>query len=139
MGTLVCAPTFSGYLVANSPHGLGYLVGIHAASTGIEDIFIDSTLAIDLIGCAALDDTSLLEDINLVGIDDLPDVVGDNNHSASALDGINACLDLLGGNSIETGCRFVKEDDGWILNEHTGDSHTLLLSAAELEGTGLET
>ena len=55
--------------------GLGYLVGIHAAGTGVEDVLIDATLLIDLRGSARLHHTALMEDLVVTGINYLADVI----------------------------------------------------------------
>ena len=114
------------------------LVGVHAACAGIEDVLVESALAIDVLWRAGLYDVSLLEDIDMVGIDDLADVVGDDDDGAPLLDGIDGRLDLLGGDGVEAGGGFVEEDDGWVLEEHAGYGDALLLAAAELLGIGLE-
>ena len=84
-----------------------YLVDIHAAGTGIEDVLIDTTLTIDLLGRTLLNHPALLEHVDLISIDNLPYVVGDDDDSSSLFDGINRCLDLLSGNGIERGRRLV--------------------------------
>ena len=116
----------------------GNLVDIHTAGTGIDDVLVESALLIDIGWMTGLHKATALEDENLVGIDNLADVVRDDDDGASALDSIDAGLDLFGGNGIETGGRFVEEDDGGILDEHAGDGNALLLTAAELESCGLE-
>ena len=55
----------------------------------------------------------------------------DDDHRAVALDGVDTCLDLLGGDGVERGGRLVEEDDRRILQEHTRDGDTLLLTARE--------
>ena len=88
---------------------------------------------VDLCGRAALNDTALFEHVDFVSINDLTDVVRNDNHRAALLDGIKAGLDLFGGDGIEAGGGFIKEDDGGILDEHAGNGHALLLTAAELQ------
>ena len=51
------------------------LIYIHASRTGIENVLIESALLIDLSGTACLYHAALLQHIDLVGIDDLSDVV----------------------------------------------------------------
>ena len=117
---------------------MGNLIYVHAACAGIEDFLVEASLAVDFVGCAALHYVSFLEDIDLVGIDDLSDVVGDDDDGAPGFDGIDAGLDLLSGHGVEAGGGFVEEDDGWVLDEHAGDGYALLLASAELQGLGLE-
>lgn len=74
----------------------------------------------------------------MVGIDDLSDVMRDDDDGATLFDGIDRGLDLFGGDGIETGCWLIEEDDRWILDEHTGNSNTLLLTTTELQGHGVE-
>ena len=111
----------------------GNLVDIHAAGTGVEDVFVEAALMVDLRGRATLYDAPLLENVDLVGIDNLADVVRNDDYRAALLDGIDAGLDLLGGYGIEAGGGFIEEDDGGILDEHAGNGHALLLTAAELQ------
>ena len=85
-----------------------------------------------------LNHPTLLEHVDLVGIDDLTNVMRDDNHRATLFDGIDRGLDLLGGDGIEAGGGLVEEDNGRILDEHTGDGDALLLAATELESSGLE-
>ena len=56
----------------------------------------------------------------------------DDDDRAVLLDGVDACLDLFGGNGIQTGGRLVEEDDRWILEEHAGNGDALLLTARKL-------
>ena len=62
----------------------------------------------------------------------------DDDDGAVLLDGVDTVLDLLGSDGIERGSRLVEEDDGWVLDEHTGDGHTLLLTAREHRSFRLE-
>ena len=82
---------------------------------------------------------TLLEHVDVVGIDNLADVVRDDDDGAARLDGIDARLDLFGGDGVETGGGLVEEDDGRVLEKHTGDGDALLLSATELQRLCLET
>ncbi len=82
---------------------------------------------------------TLLEHVDVVGIDNLADVVRDDDDGAARLDGIDARLDLFGGDGIETGGGLVEENDGRVLEEHTGDGDALLLSTTELQCLCLKT
>ena len=87
--------------------GSSDLVSIHATGAGIEDVLIESALLVDFRWLARLYHPSLLQHIDLVGINDLSDVVRNDDYRASLLDGINRGLDLFGGDGIEAGRRFV--------------------------------
>lgn len=117
----------------------GNLVDVHAAGAGIEDILIDTSLGVDFLWCALLNHPTLLEHVDLVGIDDLANVMRDYNDGTPLFDGIDRGLDLFGGDGIKAGGRLVEEDNRWILDKHTGDGDTLLLATTELEGCRLET
>ena len=124
---------------SSTPYGAGDFVDVHAAGAGIEDVFVDTALLVDLLGLAALHHMALLEHVDVVGIDDLADVVRDDDDGAARLDGVDTRLDLFGGDGIETGGGLVEEDDGRVLEKHTGDGDALLLSATELQRLCLKT
>ena len=121
-----------------SPQSVGYLVHIHAAGGCVEYLLVQPALTIDLCRCAVLHGVAGIEHIERIGVDYLPDVVADNNHCATLLDGIDGSLYLLRGDSVEAGRRLVQEYDGGILQEHAGNGNPLLLAAAQLQGIGLE-
>ena len=106
-------------------------VNVEAAGRGIDNVFIDATFLVEFIGIARLFHASIAEGVNHIGVNDLTDAVADDDDGAVALDGIDACFDLFGGNSIEAGGGLVEENDGGILEEHAGNGDALLLSAAE--------
>ena len=56
-------------------YGAGNLIDVHAAGAGIEDIFVDTALLVDLLGLATLHHMTLFEHVDVVGIDNLTDVV----------------------------------------------------------------
>ena len=87
-------------------HHACYLVGIHAAGAGIEDFLVAPTLAVDVLRRSTLYHATLLQHVDLVGIDYLADVVGDDDDGSAALDGVEARLNLLGGNGVEAGRRW---------------------------------
>ena len=62
----------------------------------------------------------------------------DDDDGAVFLDGVDAVLDLLGGDGIEAGGGLVKEDDGRVFEEHARNGHTLLLTAREIGGVVVE-
>ena len=111
----------------------GNLIDVHASGTGIDDVLVEPALLIDGLWLARLNDAPMLEHVDLVGIDDLPDVMRDDDHRTSALDGVDAGLNLLCGDGVEAGRRLVEEDDRRVLDEHAGDGYALLLAATELE------
>ena len=95
-----------------SPQSVGYLVHVHAAGGGIENLFVQSALLIHLGGCAVLHRVAGVEHIEGVRINNLPDIVADNYHRPPLLDSIDGGLNLLCGDGIKAGRRLVKEDDG---------------------------
>ena len=121
-----------------SPQSVGYLVHVHAAGGGVEYLLVQPALPIDLCRCAVLHCVAGVEHVERVGVDYLPDVVADNNHCATLLDGIDGSLYLLRRDGVEAGRRLVQEYDGGILQEHAGNGNPLLLTAAQLQGIGLE-
>lgn len=90
-------------------------------------------MLVDVVGRAVLYHMTCVEDIDIVGVDDLADVVAYDDDCAILLDGIDGGFYLLGGDGIEACGGFVEEDDGRVFEEHASDGDALLLSAAELE------
>lgn len=62
-----------------------------------------------------------------------------NDDGAVLLYRVYTILDLLSGDSVEAGSRLIKEYDRWIFNKHSGNSHSLLLSARQFRRLALET
>ena len=114
------------------------LLDVQAAGRGVNDVFVDAAFFIYSIGIARLLHMTRLEGIDHLAVDDLRDAVRDDDDGAVFFDGVEAVLDLLGGNGIEAGCGLIQEDDGRVLQEHTGDGDTLLLPAREVAGLVLE-
>ena len=56
-----------------------------------------------LIRIASLLNTSVLERIDDVAVDDLRDTMGDDDDGSVFLDSVDAILDLLGGDGVQTG------------------------------------
>ena len=108
------------------------LLNVQTPGGGVDDILVDAALFVDFVGVAALLHTAILERVDVVGVDNLRDAVRDDDDGAVFLDSVDAVLDLLGGDGVETGRRLVQEDDGRVLEEHTGDGHALLLPAGEV-------
>ena len=91
----------------------------------------------ELVVGAAFLHVAFFHDIDAVRIHDLGEAVGDDDHSAALLDGVERVLDLLGGDGVEAGGGLVEEDDGRVFEEEPGDGDALLLAATELLGVGL--
>ncbi len=86
---------------------------------------------------AAFYRAALLHDVDAVGVHDLGEAVGDDDHRAALLDGVERVLDLLGGNGVEGGGGLVEEDDGRVFEEKPGNGNALLLPARQLLSIGL--
>ena len=65
--------------------------------------------------------------------------MGDDNHRTTSLDPIQTALNLLRRHSIKRCRRFVQENDRRILQEHTRNCDTLLLTARKRSGLTAET
>ena len=50
-------------------------VGVHASGAGVEDVLVESALTVNLVGGAALHHASRLQHVEVVGVDNLADVV----------------------------------------------------------------
>ena len=70
---------------------------------------------------------AFFHDVDAVRIHDLGEAVGDDDHRAALLDGIERVFDLLGGDGVEAGGGLVEEDDGRVFEEEPGDGDALLL------------
>lgn len=102
-------------LKSPSPNSLRNLFDIQAPRRSVDNLFVDAAFLVDFVGVATLLHATVFERVNVVGIDDLRDAVRDDDDGAVLLDSVDAVLDLLGGNGIETGRGLVKEDDGGFL------------------------
>ena len=95
-------------------HRVRYFVGVHASGAGVENFFVESAAAVHLVGSAALFHVSGLQHVEVVGVDNLADVVRDYDDGAVFLDGVDGGFNLLGGDGVEAGGGLVEEDDGRI-------------------------
>ena len=74
-----------------------------------------------LVG-ALLDDASVVEDDDLVGIADGGEAVGNDESGAPLHDAVHAALDELLGTGVDGGGCLVEDKDGWVGNGSTGNS-----------------
>ena len=118
-----------------SPYRLRNLLDIQAPRRGVDDVLVDAAFAVDFVGVAAFLHATVLEGVDVVGVNDLRDAVGDDDDRAVLLDSVAAVLDLLGGDGVQAGGGLIQEDDGRVLEEHAGDGHALLLPAGKVGGT----
>ena len=81
---------------------------------------------------ALLDDVTVVEDDDLVGITDGGEAVGDDEGGAPLHDGVHALLHQLLSAGVDRGGRLVKDEDGGIGDSGTGDGKELALSLAEV-------
>ena len=81
---------------------------------------------------AALLHSALLQGIYHLAVDNLRDAVRYDYDCPVLLDGVDTVFDLLRGDGIKRGRGLIKEDDGRILQEHPGDSDSLLLTARQI-------
>lgn len=103
-----------GWSLRGVADGGGYFVYVKATGAGVEDVAVDATAPVELVGWTVLLHMAGAERVDDVSIDYLADVVGNDDDGATALDGFDAGFDLLGGYGVEAGGGFVKEDDGWV-------------------------
>ena len=96
---------------------VGELFDVEAAGGGIYDVLVDSAFLVETVRIARLLDTSVLEGVDDVAVDDLGDAVRDHDDCPVTLYGVDAGLDLLGSNRVKAGCRLVEEDDRRVLEE----------------------
>ena len=86
---------------------------------------------------AAFHHVAFFHDVDAVRIYDLGEAVGDDDHRAALLDGVERVFDLLGSDGVEAGGGLVEEDDGRVFEEKPGNGDALLLPAAQLLGIAL--
>lgn len=70
---------------------------------------------------ALLDDVTVVEDDDLVGITDGTQTVGDDEGGAPLHEGVHATLHHLLGTGVDTGGRLVENEDGGIADGGTGN------------------
>ena len=120
-----------------SPNRFSNLLNVQTPRRSVDDVFVDAALLVDFVGVAVLLHAAVLERVDVVGVNDLRDAVGDDDDGAILLDGVDAVLDLLGGDGIEAGGGLIEEDDGRILDEHAGNGDALLLTTSSCVASGL--
>ena len=87
---------------------------------------------------ALLDDATVVEDDDLVGITDSREAMGDDESGASLHDGVHAPLYELFGTGVYRGCCLVENEDGGIGNGSAGNSQQLALSHTEVTSVATE-
>src|SRR5579883_2495323 len=87
-----------------------------------------AALGDELAERALFDDSSVLEDENLVGIADCGEPVGDDERGAALRGGLERELQLALGFGIERRTCFVEDHDRWILEQSAGDCQPLALA-----------
>ena len=80
---------------------------------------------------AVLDDATFLQHVDYIRVDDLRDAVRNDHHGAVFFNRVQTVLDLLGGDGVEAGGRFVQEDDRRVFRKEPRDGDALLLPAGE--------
>lgn len=80
-----------------------------------------------------LDDPSLVQDDDLVGLDDGREPVRDDERRAPAYGGREVPLDLLLGGRVERGCRLVEDDQAAVLEHGSREGDTLLLATGQAQ------
>ena len=82
---------------------------------------------------AALDDATVLEDDDLVGVDHRRKPMGDHQRGAALRDLLQALLQRPLGAAVEGRGRLVEDQDRRVLEQDAGDGDPLLLAARQLE------
>jgi hypothetical protein len=80
---------------------------------------------------ALLDDLSLLEYADEVGVADGGESVGDDEGGASFQEAIHVALDHALGFAVQGACRFVEDQHRGFVVERLGDRHALRLAAGD--------
>ena len=86
--------------------GLGQFFDVETAGGGVDDVLVDTALAVEFVGVAALLYAPLLEGVHHLAVDDLGDGMGDDDDGAVLLDGVDGGLDLLRGDGVQRGRRW---------------------------------
>ena len=81
---------------------------------------------------AALGDSAVVEDDDLIGVDDRRKAVGDHHRGAAPGDSVERFLDGLLGAAVERRGGFVEDQDRGVLEQGAGDGDALLLAADSL-------
>ena len=118
------------FLVINRPSNL---LNIETPCRSINDFLVDAAFLVDLVRIARFFHMTGLESVNHLTVDDLRDAVRDDDDGTVFLDSVEAVLDLLGSDGIETGGRLIQKDDGRVLEEHARDGNALLLTTERSE------
>lgn len=93
----------------------------------------------DLGRCAIFDETTEVhEGGEVADAHRLLHVVGDDHDGVALADFVDEFFDTQGGDGIESRARFIEEEHLGIGHDRTSDAETLLLSAAEPQGAGVE-
>ena len=77
------------------------------------------------------DDMAMVHDDDEIGIDDGGETVGDGDDGTVFHQRVKRLLDKMFRSSIESGCRFVENENRWILEQCAGDGETLFLAAGK--------
>jgi hypothetical protein len=80
---------------------------------------------------AVFDGATFLQHVDDVRVNYLRDAVRDYHHGAFFFNRVQAVLNLLGGDGVKAGGRFVQEDDRRVFQKEPRDGDALLLSAGE--------
>jgi len=99
----------------------------------VDEVLVDSSHVDELLVVALLDDLTVLENHNLVGILDGTESVGNDDDGLASLVNqlIESSLDLEFRLSVKGRSSFIKENDVRVANESSGNSHSLLLASRE--------
>ena len=82
---------------------------------------------------AAFDQRAFIEDKDAVGVDDGGEAVCDDEAGAVFGDLVERVLDLFFGVAVERAGGFVEDENGRVLENGTGDRHSLLLAAGKFQ------
>ncbi len=75
-----------------SPYRFRNLLNVQTPRRSVNDVFVDASFLVDFVGVAVLFHTAVLERVDVVGVDDLRDAVGDDDDGTVLLDGVDVGL-----------------------------------------------
>ena len=95
------------------------------------EVLVVASLLDELFVCALFDDLSFVEDVDFVGVLDGGQAVGDGDGGACTHESLKGFLYESLALGVEGAGGFVKDEDGRVLEDGTGDGDALALTAAE--------
>ncbi len=108
-------------------------IGSHCAELCVVETTIDALAAEEVAVGALFLDTVRSDDNDAVGVLDRRQAVGDHQRRAAFREFEQRLLDVPLGFGVERRGRFVQNQNRRVLEEHSGDRQTLLLSTGEFD------